>query len=316
MTTISLRQAAIVLIATSCGAQTIIAGSEVRDLGLGLPLGDKRMAYFSQTDTGVLAAVKEGAPLSPSRLYWTPAGGERRQLAVIPTGGIVAAANSEYVLYTEPDSGRVWGRLVHLADGHVVTLEDQRGFHAAAIHGDRLVVAKSLGGARYREFELVLHDCKTGKALAAMPWPEPTPALVLHFLGQEKLLAVRLRSASLTILSLRGDTISTDRTIDLSGNEIQLSRSSRRPAMQEANLVLSLADAPPEHYRFFVGSMRLEDGSRLVEFDQEGKQTQSYRLRGDRNLFLFPDHAHVSVVDDKIAIAAPDGRVAYFPSPK
>ena len=314
--------------AACCLAQTIVPGLAVRDLGLAVSYGDSRF-FYSQTGATAIAAVRQGPPpASPIDLFVLGPAQERRRLATLPGLGQVLAASAEYVLYSEPDLSQrtITWNFLRMASGESRTLKPA-GSHivAAAVSKNRLAVLSSGDPMRSQPpITITVYDCASGEELSRADLPVAASGAQLFFADPETLLMTRSGTFEVTSISLAGSRVAVERTFELSGEEVAQSLAKSTPARGgKVAFVLSYVPAPGGHYRFFLSPQRPDDGARLVEFDRDGKQIQSYRFRGggDPAHYIIASPGLTSVFDDPvsgetIALAGFEGKLALFKSPR
>lgn len=270
--------------AVLCSGQNLLLPSESRDLGLRWNPTERRIWAFSMAgEEAVILLRGPGLGSASGELIAIAPDGTRRNLVPGTVDGHTLAIGNDCVFISDVAKGLLSGRLLSVKSGDVKRIALNGGVFTAAVSGDLLALVGGSGTATL----VSIYRCSSGLLEHRTTIPGDPHRVFPSFSGAETILIIDPTTFRVTPISLRANA-SAGTAFHFSGPEVDFSLERARRTGGPANSRIALIEAHLSgangNHLLFVGPYKYSEGLRLAEFDHQGRQVASYRLRLESDL--------------------------------
>jgi hypothetical protein len=246
------------------------------------------------------------------------AGVPPRDLGLSNYTGQVVGGGGDWVFI----AGAPASRLLNVRTGQFRDLPVTGGVFGAVAMGDTLALLQAAGGGSVMSSAVSVYDCNTGSLLGSTSH-EAFPAFVfLSFAAPDTLLFVEVSTLRVTPIQIHDGHVTAGASYVLSGDEADRSLRDvqNRPSSPALRRSLVIAHVPGHNGNqlFFLEPHEHAEGFRLAEFDSQGRQLGSFRLRGEDDeatKTLSRGPLKISVTDQTFTLPDRDGVLRTFRRP-
>lgn len=280
-----------------------------------------RVLQFQPTDAAYLVAITPKTQISNGAAVVKALdrnGAER--LIVNGTFSARGGLSSKWIVFKSSPQQTRQLELIQWETGERTSIPIKESTGTFALKEDLLATIEGLAPNR----TLRLYRCQTGALEASYPIPSSGPALRLYFKGSDRLLLVDENAMSVTVL-LPKSALALEKTYQLSGKEVAESRDRESKAKVSGfraagtavmTLLVGYEETKNGHDLFVHSPYNRNEGLRIAEYDGEGKELKSYRVKVEdaaASAQLVP--STLAGLGEELLLVSNDGKIWGIPRP-
>lgn len=272
--------------------QELLSPVRSADLHLNLQVQAHRLGAFSESaDATTLFVLGPGANRLAGAQVLTESrtsGGVR----AVPIGAydgqaLATGGDCIFVVDRNNDRNSPVGHLIDSRTGESSQFPIIRGVYSVTFDEDagRLALLGIDQTGPDAGSKIAVYDCKSKASLGSIHNAIYPAAALLSFAGPDELLLIERSTLTVTPITIASGGLSAGTPVRLTGSEVDdsISRSKaiRLPPNTRPWLIFGHIPGQNGNQFFFLAPYRATEGLRLVEFNDEGTQIASYRVRAE-----------------------------------